>query len=247
MKNKAKNFTLIELLVVIAIIAILASMLLPALNPAREKAKAIKCASNLKQCGQGAMLYTHDFDQVMPYYLSDQSVTWTGFLMNNKILTNWKVMTCPSSMRESTSLGKYNRFRTYGMRHVAQKNIFPDGLSDPWGDLTLYSMTFKKLSEPSVSILFADAVEHTGTSNYYEFYRIKINTADADGISVRHSKAGNIAFADGHVKSYRAAEVGTVWAADRAAARKKANVFGHLTASWEVGAFYKFDYLGVRQ
>jgi prepilin-type processing-associated H-X9-DG protein/prepilin-type N-terminal cleavage/methylation domain-containing protein len=246
MKVKARNFTLIELLVVIAIIAILASMLLPALNQAREKAKAIKCASNLKQCGQGAMLYTHDFDQVMPYYLSNQSVTWTGWLINNKILTNWKVMACPSAMRETTSLGRYSRLRTYGMRHVSDPNYFPDSLSDPWGTLTLYSMTFKKLSEPSVSILFADSVDSSGT-NYYEYYRLKLNSADADGISARHSKSGNIAFADGHVKAYRASDVGTVWAADRAAARKKANVFGSLTASWEIGAFYKFDYLGARQ
>ena len=101
-KHAPRGFTLVELLVVIGILAILISFLLPALNRAREQAKATACMSNMRQMGLASMTYAQENRWYLPAYRFTAGPRWASnpfffqFIPGRYCGDNPRVMVCPS-------------------------------------------------------------------------------------------------------------------------------------------------------
>lgn len=204
---KRRGFTLIELLVVIAIIAILAAILFPVFAKAREAARATQCKSNLKQLGNGIMMYIQDYDERLPmHYYSGAGValryprdgqqyinTGDYFDPHDQIFPYVKsreVYGCPSS-RRGTNAPNWKYEHDYAWNTAA---VNGNGMAD--------------IDKPADTVFSADSDwEYLQVNTWAEACNgagYPANPWGAIGVGrfkTRHSGQCNILWGDGHVKS----------------------------------------------
>ncbi|MDD5598661.1 MAG: type II secretion system protein [Victivallaceae bacterium] len=188
------SFTLIELLVVIAIIAILASMLLPALSQAREKAKQIQCIGNLKQNYLALSGYSSDFNGYLPApYLGAIGEVWAKVISDLHYVSNNNIFYCPSYTpnKHENGFSITDFTRTYGMVVIGAS-------LSAWRD-NFIRLDNKNYDTSSFFIL-ADSKTGEGSSPNTQSYDILAGTGyrESRTIHLRHTnRIGNVLMLDG--------------------------------------------------
>ena len=204
-----KPFTLIELLVVIAIIAILAAILLPALQSARGRGITSGCMNNLRECNNAVALYSNDFDGMWVVAFASNQVWYTWlYKCGGKYIPNAthdtsgakkNIVRCPYEIGDDNT----TMWDAYGMlSYVDNDNERSNWSSDTYA--TSPSRFFIKNMKPQ-NWIFADS-GCIDTDNGGILRQMGIMRPNAKGNKygkfwMKHNKRGNIAFIDGHVST----------------------------------------------